>query len=511
MTPAGAPSGPARPSSSARAVAGGLALVAAALWVLLARYHSRQLGDDAFVYFRYARHVVEGLGPTWNAGYRVEGFSSPLWLGLMIAGARLGFDLPAWACALGLALSAWSVAASGWLALRLSASRVAAAGACVLVALVHGLHYWAGSGLETALFAALVLACCVALASTRPAAWAAPAALLGLARPEAPLLVAAFVAAAAAVHGRAALRPRALALALAPAAAYMAFRLAYYGHPFPNPYYAKATGPLSDRLVAGAVYARHALALFAVAAAGVAAAKPRGAPARAIAAWLACALGLVVAGGGDWMRHDRLAVPIVLPLVAVAVASAARLRPAPRAALMLALLASLAPLFPRPRILEGALALERLPEVEHQEGTLVPTSLEVARFIAARYPADALVAVNHAGALPYALPNPVLDMVGLNDLHIAHDVEGGLHEKFDVDYVLARRPRVVVLNSRTRPGTDDVFYHPGYWEGETALVASPAFVASYRPVPRFWEWRWGRELRSYVVLFERREDAPAPP
>ncbi|HEX7501341.1 MAG TPA: hypothetical protein VF524_13720 [Polyangia bacterium] len=134
---------------------------------------------------------------------------------------------------------------------------------------------------------------------------------------------------------------------------------------------------------------------------------------------------------------------------------------------------------------------------------MVPAALAAARFIAARYPADALVAVNHAGALPYALPNPALDMTGLADRHIAHEVEGGLHHKFDAGYVLLRKPRVVVLNTRTRPGTAGVWYHPGYWSGETALVTQPEFAAAYHPVDRYWEWHWQAVADSFIVLYER--------
>ena len=120
------------------------------------------------------------------------------------------------------------------------------------------------------------------------------------------------------------------------------------------------------------------------------------------------------------------------------------------------------------------------------------------------HPADALVAVNHAGALPQALPNPVLDMTGLCDRHIAREVTGGLHHKFDPAYVLAHNPRLIVLNSRIQPGTSGIWYHPGYWVGETALVARPEFRAHYRPVPRFWRWQWqGQGGGGYVLLYER--------
>lgn len=44
-------------------------------------YH--MLFDDAMISMRYAYNLAHGLGPVWNAGERVEGFTNPLWVGIM--------------------------------------------------------------------------------------------------------------------------------------------------------------------------------------------------------------------------------------------------------------------------------------------------------------------------------------------------------------------------------------------------------------------------------------------
>src|SRR5688572_24026918 len=51
--------------------------------------------DDAYITFRYARHLAEGHGfGAWNhTGEHVEGYSSPLWMLLLGGAARLGIDL----------------------------------------------------------------------------------------------------------------------------------------------------------------------------------------------------------------------------------------------------------------------------------------------------------------------------------------------------------------------------------------------------------------------------------
>jgi hypothetical protein len=281
------------------------------------------------------------------------------------------------------------------------------------------------------------------------------------------------------------------------------FRRAYYGDFWPNTYYAKATGALSARVTAGAIYAL--TGLLALAATGVVlrlggVATRRNLAAAALAGLL---LAVVIGGGGDWMWHGRLVLPALPGLLALAVAAVAAVPGARRPVPILACALGFVSFLPRPGLLADVLAARRLPETAYQEGTLVPAAQKAARFIADHYPADALVAVNHAGALPHALPNPALDMTGLLDRHIAHAAAGGLHGKHDAAYVLARRPRLIVLNSRVPPGTAGLWYHPGYWSGETALVAHPEFVTRYRPVPHTWAWQWQAQGGGYVLLYER--------
>jgi hypothetical protein len=478
------------------------------MFALLSRYHWHQICDDAFIAFRYADHVVAGLGPVWNRGEAVEGYSSPLWLGLLVLGRAAGIALPLWSGVLGVFFSALCLVFVHRLAFALSDSRLVAAGACAAASLLYPIYYWAPAGLETALYAALITAATWSLLARSTWAWALLAACLGVARPEGPFLACALVGLAALAKERRVLRPGRICLALGPALAWIVFRRAFYGDWLPNTYYAKATGSLVFRLEAGlgyAIWAAVGLAVTAVATwlAGMVSRK-------GIAAilFLALALAAVIVGGGDWMWHGRMLAPVLPALVGLAAAALARAPSQRRPVLVLVYALALSVFLPRPALLADALVGKRLPPTAYQEGTMIPAALAAAQFIAAKYPADALVAVNHAGALPYALPNPVLDMTGLADRHIAHEVEGSLHEKFDPAYVLARKPRLVVLNSRTRPGAGGAWYHVGYWVGETALVAQPELRANYRPVDTFWEWRWLGDVPSYILLFERVDKNP---
>ncbi len=481
------------------------ALLGAAIlcFVALTRQHWQQICDDAFIAFRYADNLVAGLGPVWNRGEHVEGYSSPLWLGLLVLGKAFGAELTTFAGALGVACSALCLVLVHRFALESAQSRVVAAAACAATSLVYPLYFWAPAGLETALFAALVTFGAWTLVASSPWRWSLAAALLGLARPEGPLLACALAVLARLAHGPAAVRPSFLTLGLGPAAAWFMFRRAYYGAWLPNTYYAKATGQLLFRLESGILYASPALALLAATTLALWLAGIAGRRIRCVLAFLTLALVAVVGAGGDWMWHGRMLLPVVPSLVALAATAVGRERANRRLALGLACALAGSGFLPPASLLADAFAGKRLPAIAYQEGTMVQAALGAAKFIAARYPADALVAVNHAGALPYALPNPALDMTGLCDRHIAQEVEGGLHQKFDAAYILDRKPRVVVLNTRTRPGTAGVWYHPGYWQGETALIARPELAASYHPVERYWEWHWQPVADNFIVLYER--------
>src|ERR1700686_5368763 len=73
-----------------------LAFAAPALVALLARVLTGpQPIDDAYITFRYARNLAEGLGLVYNPGEWVLGTTAPLWALLLAGGYRLGFtDLP---------------------------------------------------------------------------------------------------------------------------------------------------------------------------------------------------------------------------------------------------------------------------------------------------------------------------------------------------------------------------------------------------------------------------------
>jgi arabinofuranosyltransferase len=170
--------------------------VVPALVALLARVLTRPHPiDDAYITFRYARNLAEGLGLVYNPGEWVLGTTAPLWAILLGAGYRVGLtDLPWLATAVSALCDAASAALLVHLALRMGWRPVAAA----LVGLAWALNpmsiAFATGGMETSLF---VLVALVALGlAARGSRLTLAAGLCGLAtlvRPEGGLLAVAVV------------------------------------------------------------------------------------------------------------------------------------------------------------------------------------------------------------------------------------------------------------------------------------------------------------------------------
>lgn len=117
--------------------------------------------EDAFIYYRYALHAARGLGLVFNPGERVEGFSSPIWMLLLAAGAALRLQVHVLARALGIACGMATLIATLWLSSVAGLGRgVRAARAAVVACLAASYWFlvWAQSGLETPLYSLALVA-----------------------------------------------------------------------------------------------------------------------------------------------------------------------------------------------------------------------------------------------------------------------------------------------------------------------------------------------------------------
>lgn len=201
--------------------------------------------DDAFINYQYARNLALGHGLVFNPGEYVEGFTSILWAILVAAGIAIGNQAETVGWVLGIVAGAATLLAT-WTFAR-SVLRPehawAAAIAAGLVLASPPFAVWSSQGMDTPLFAFTVTATLAARARDRMGWTTLGAVLATLTRPEG-MLLAAVVLGLDFLHTwrRGWTGWRWVLTYAAFVAALTAFRLAYYGHPLPNTFYAKVGG-----------------------------------------------------------------------------------------------------------------------------------------------------------------------------------------------------------------------------------------------------------------------------
>lgn len=461
-------------------------LVWLALFVTLGHcwWFREHLVDDAFITMRYAQNWLAGQGVVFNPGEAVEGYTSPLWLLLLSAGAWVGFDMPTWSMVLGggfvlgcVALLGWvpwpgvSPRERGWAALFLASS------GCFVA--------WGTSGLEPALFAFLML---VSLGlhhgsdrtPSRDLLLSVSLGLCVLARPEGFLLFG-LVQLSRMWRARGRDLPWSSEWAfLAPflliVAGHILWRRSYYGFPLPNTFYAKV-GSSTDQVERGLGY----LLDFATYYGPLLLA--------ALFAWrrpIARAMGPVVLGflayialvGGDNFPLFRFVAPVLPLLCLLAAVALGRL---PRGSLtpVLGGLLCLATLWPSGK---G----EPWRTIQHDIGDVRVWS-ELGRWLNENLEPEDSIALNPVGAVGYHCDRVLIDMLGINDAHIAHQsMELGAgtpgHEKADGRYVLGRQPTLIFLgaNHPLPPGMAEPRLFPMY-PSDHQLLSIPEIEALYRP------------------------------
>jgi arabinofuranosyltransferase len=220
--------------------------------------------DDAHIFFVYGRNIAQGHGIVYNpGGERVEGYSSPLWLALVTAAFALLPVPEAGLLAVSVLMAAAAVAVLWhWLD---GGERLGWRGAVLLAWVFSAPSYvvWTTLTLmESALWSTLLIVTTVTLLQGNTLRRLGVClALVALARPEAlvwgPLFLGlAFWLAVLARGGKTAVRETALLLAFYGVAqgALLLLRLAYFGFPLPNTYYAKISPDIGYNLWQGLIY-----------------------------------------------------------------------------------------------------------------------------------------------------------------------------------------------------------------------------------------------------------------
>jgi hypothetical protein len=225
--------------------------VTAVLWGISAALRDAWTCDDAFIVFRYAKNLAQGVGLVFNPGERVEGFTDLLWVLASTPAFRLGIAPETWTNLWGVLAYAGAIGLlafdHGRVRARFPSPVWAAIPLAALGAAANGeWNAWATSGLETSLFTFLLVAGYVVLVGPLGNGFALVGGVLfGLAtltRPDGviPAVVGGlFVLWKARRLGPAVAYATGFAALWIPAAA---FRLSYYGSLVPNTYWAKSAG-----------------------------------------------------------------------------------------------------------------------------------------------------------------------------------------------------------------------------------------------------------------------------
>lgn len=476
----------------------GALVVCAAIVVFIAHasYFWRIVGnvaiDDAYISFRYAENLSHGEGLVFNRGERIEGYSNFLWVLVLAPVTRLTSDLTAPARILGLVLGIATLglaAAAVRRVLRLDgAGWVAAA---VLVPAMSGYFAaWCISGMESALYALLLLAAWVRYAvesernDDRHIGSALLFAALALTRTEGVLLALVAVA----FHGvrLACERPRrptgrALVfpgLVVGVIVLFAIWRFSYYGpYLLPNSVQAKIGGGVHQLLRGSAYTAHNFLVPYAPLLLCLLLLRKRWRDtASTLGVLLAVAyLGVFAAAGGDWSL-GRFFAPL-LPLLSVLfVGALARLGARfwrdrrGQASLALLMAVFLAASFHITTNLRKAPRWRTYAAADHER-------VAIGRWLAQTAPPDTRVATFALGQLAYYSKLYTHDMLGLTDRHIAslempnlgHGVPG--HEKYDPAYTLETIRPDIIIGASLIP----------------VMTRTKIYMTEYQPLRHFWK------------------------
>ncbi len=474
---------------------------AALLLTLLHALSFRFVIDDAFISFRFARNLADGLGLVFNPGQRVEGYSNLLYVLLSAAGLKLGADPLLWG-------RIWStLAVGGTLAFLPGIVRLLAPEenahrplpghvAQMVLAAVGAVACWMLGGLETALFAFFTTWAWRAAIKRQTIMAGIAGLLLVLTRPEGPALAAIFMVWAL-LPGRAltSVRSSRLQTWLGPVlltagtAAFFLWRHAYFGYWLPNTYYAK-TGDLAGQLRTGWPYARgfllyYGLPLLAAAAAAVL----RGGTAILRTRDTLLSFGVIgfwflytVVIGGDMLGMFRFFVPLlpVFVTTVVTLLSGTGWLSRPRGAVLTALILMMALL---PASFTGR--ERRLVSIHMSEANLGGWIL-AGDAMAAQLPPGSTIALGPAGYIPFVTGFVTWDFYGIVDPAIAHrdmpfDQGYAGHEKHDGTHIVAQRPDYILIGNvdiTDQPRRNLIPPHVR----ELDIVKNPSFQREYEQI-----------------------------
>ena len=459
-----------------------LAIAAVALCVHTYAYNF--VTDDAYISFVYSRNLAEHGELTFNLGQHVEGYTNFLWTVILAGGMKLGVP-PEIACRVLALICALVTLVLVVRIMDRALGRPSAYSAvpALLLAASSGFACWTSGGLETQLFAMLVVVALdgVTSAVLHPSAIIRAGAALALAamtRPEG-LLVAGILGV---VHLVTIVQRKRFAVVdLLGALAFLGlwspwfyWRYTYYGHLWPNTYYVKASGPwrdpkleremLNNGLYYLWVWFKQTKLLFAspLVVIGFVVGRPR-TPRFALALALCLIAGVYVpytaSVGGDFMGLHRFVMPLfIVGALAVTLGLEWLVRAiTPSRAVAIAACAILVGAFAASQVMLTRESL-RWGNFGNDRGIDTPAFLivytedraAIGRAMEGCFRDDDFSIVGGAGAQPYYGRMRGIDVFGLVSDRIAHEeprirARAG-HTKFATDALLAEHDPTFVFS-----------------------------------------------------------------
>jgi len=444
--------------------------------------------DDTYIYLVYVRSFFDGEGLTYN-GMKVQGFTSVLWVAILVVAAWLPGELPDNANHLSMLSGLFVLVATYFLARAADIRRLVAFGICAVVALGGDFAFYMSNGMETVFFTGMVVLCARFLFSKDPSGTLRSpylpfvGALTILARPEGAIAVAVVVIYLS-WKSRSWWGPLIPTLGISAVLGPVLIGLhAYYGDWLPNTYYAKAGGTGLTNIGQGLRYLsnffdEYSLAIVLLLFVVVLRRKVIGSVAVPFLLIILLWVVNTTLQGGDNLVGLRAYLPVV-PLIPVVVVLGMR--------------------GASTRLVLGSLAVIAATQyVKYNHGHLYGSSWNkpvakhalgwreaynprrtIGVHLDGELKPGSIIALNAAGIIPYYSKLPTIDMLGLNNRHIARNGNRDRslpygHQAGDGKYVLEQKPAVIIFSGA---GAD----HGGFYVSDREIQADPSFQQNYQP------------------------------
>jgi len=490
----------------------------------------RFVQDDAYITFRYVKNFVDGNGLVFNVGEYVEGYTSILWVMLLVPFSILNISLPDAAQTMSLVFGILSILMTFRLSRLLMPAKKKGEFIFnlippLLLIFSNAFSYWSVSGMETSLFILLNLTAFyfyIVQQTTEAPNYRLIITLIlaTLTRPEGMLTFIIFYFFIMIKNKKASeqlLNSRyvqEIVIYLIPIGLLILFRLIYYGHPLPNTYYAK-TGSSPFYLKRGLQYfidfSHYYMiygSLFLLLIPNMFN-KYRGNKTTLLLTIVFTYIVTIMVIGGDVLPMHRFFLPI-LPFIYILIALSLRniydsFTSALKGNILLVLIVCFA--------LSSAFFIRykesaRVDLVYRTEIGLVAKMKEYAEFIKHKESERGeklTIAASTIGAISYYSEVELVDLLGLTDEFIAHNPKEltGLTEAapetwrekhYNADYVLSREPDYIIFPAGSKPS--------GF--PESAVFLNEQFKNNY-----YVELFYSQSLGQQLPIFTRKPAALA--